>query len=155
MGCWNKTVNDQEEIIDRAINENEQLKKEKDFWHREAIRQAAEFGEVKIKIAIAVDKLEVMKDRRRYKVNRNEIKERVIRKFQIGKPIKMRIGKNSSITAKVISLNTNTVLTEHDGYKESFTYWDFLRMTTPSEIKQAEIYIPEKLGRRHRVETYC
>lgn len=47
---------------DLEPEEIEQLKKDKTFWELEAKRQAAELGEMKIKIAIAVNKIESIHD---------------------------------------------------------------------------------------------
>jgi hypothetical protein len=83
-------------------------------------------------------------------MNRNEIREEVIKKFHEWQQIPIRIegeGKRkfNCTTAKIVKFNPSTVLTEHDGYKESFTYWDFMRMTTQRVIKQSETIIPEKI----------
>ena len=42
--------------------ENKRLSQEKEFWNKEAIRQAAELGEMKIKIIKALNKLEPMQE---------------------------------------------------------------------------------------------
>jgi hypothetical protein len=41
--------------IEKLEKENEELKQKEDFWHREAIRQAAELGEMKIKIGYLIE----------------------------------------------------------------------------------------------------
>ncbi len=90
-------------------------------------------------------------------MNKAELKETVMKKYHEGQKIPIRIeieGKrdHNCTTAKIIKFNPSTVLTEHNGYKESFTYWDFINMTTPKEIKQSKLFIPEKLG-RHCIAT--
>jgi hypothetical protein len=88
-------------------------------------------------------------------MNRDEIRKEVIKKFHEEQQVPIRIeleGKRSynCTTAKIVKFNPSTVLTEHNGYKESFTYWDFSRMTAPREIKQSAMYIPKNIINRKK-----
>ena len=87
-------------------------------------------------------------------MNKDELKAAVIKKFFEGKTVPIRIaaeGKKgyNSTTAEIIKFNPDTVLTKHNGYLESFTYWEFLQMTSPRDIKQSQIYLPDKVVRHH------
>jgi hypothetical protein len=59
-------------------------------------------------------------------MNRDELREEVIKKFHEGQQVPIRIvvegkKKYNCTTAKIEKFNPSTVLTEHNGYKESFT----------------------------------
>lgn len=74
-----------------------------------------------------------------------ELREQVTKKYKEGQSITIkRLSEDKrkvlSLDARIEKFNMNTVLTRHDGYLESFTYWEFLQVAEPKEIK-----IPEKI----------
>ncbi len=76
-----------------------------------------------------------------------DIRNEVIKKYHEGQELSLRVkGERGSysIKAKIIKFNPNSILTEHNGYKESFAYWEFLQMTAPPE-KPKKIIIPDQV----------
>jgi hypothetical protein len=64
-----------------------------------------------------------------------DIKKEVKKKFRLGQPVNLKIKDNdkpetNTIKVVILSFDTNSVLIERNGFKESYRYWDFLRMTS-------------------------
>lgn len=62
-----------------------------------------------------------------------ELREKVTKKYKEGQSVKIkRLSEDKrkvlSIDARIEKFYMNTVLTRHDGYLESFTYWEFLQL---------------------------
>ena len=79
-----------------------------------------------------------------------EIRNEVTKKYHEGQELSLRVkGERGSysIKAKIIKFNPNSILTEHNGYKESFAYWEFLQMTGPPG-KPKKIIVPVQVRAR-------
>ena len=79
-----------------------------------------------------------------------DIKKEVKKKFRLGQPVNLRIKDNdnqetNTIKVVILSFDNNSVLVKRNGYKESYRYWDFLRMT--SVIKDEQL--KDRAGRHH------
>jgi hypothetical protein len=79
-----------------------------------------------------------------------EIKNQVTCKYQEGQQITLWImkgekGTPTPIKVKILTFNPNSVLTEHNGYKESFSYWEVKTLSAKPLAKDKEVFIPEKL----------
>lgn len=84
-------------------------------------------------------------------MNAFELKTKVIEQFHEGQQITIRIKdgeKGEKATkAKIIRFYQGHVMTNHDGYNECFSYWEFLQITAPKAVKPKKIHIPDKLKR--------
>lgn len=84
----------------------------------------------------------------RIKLTALEMRNEVVKKYREGQTVTIWIGTDDRggsepAAVKIIKFNPSSVLVERKGFKESFTYWDWLRM-----IKGAgkhKVHIPEKL----------
>ena len=80
-----------------------------------------------------------------------EIRRKVKSKYRLGQTVKLRINDNDHRGGKIISViilkfDVNTILTERNGFKESYRYFDFLQKA--SKIK-AEAVKKVKTGLHH------
>lgn len=79
-----------------------------------------------------------------------DIKNKVVEQFSEGQEIYMKLNEddralNIKIKVKILKYYPNHVLTEHNGYKECFTYRDIYRKTR--DFKSKDMVIPDKLKR--------
>lgn len=82
-----------------------------------------------------------------------EIRQKVIKKYKVGQQLSICLKDNGreerlKTEITILRFNPSTVLTEHNGYKESFTYWDFLKMTVPKEIKESDLFYPSRISQK-------
>lgn len=86
-----------------------------------------------------------------------DLREEVQRKFSVDQPVILcKWDRDGIVTertkVKIVAFHPNHVLVEHNGYKECYTYWDVLKMTTEPERKP--ITVPANLVKREKGRSY-
>jgi uncharacterized protein Veg len=79
-----------------------------------------------------------------------EIKNKVINRFNEGQTVKLKINdderkKQHEIMAVISKFYQNHISVQHNCYLESFTYFEFMRIAAPFNTKDA--VIPDRLLR--------
>ena len=87
----------------------------------------------------------------------SELREQVQKKISIDQVLVLSKWDKDGIPTertkvKIVAFHPNHVLTEHNGYKECFTYWDILNMITVPERKAAKI--PDSLEKKKKGRYY-
>ncbi len=72
-----------------------------------------------------------------------DIRNFVNKNYKLGQIVKLKINDNDrhgkeKISVKILGFYSEHVLLEHNGYIESFRYWDFIRMTTGIEKQKTQ-----------------
>lgn len=83
-------------------------------------------------------------------MNTAELREEVQKKFHEGQEVILWImdgerGDPEPVKVKIITFNPNSVLVQRKSWKESFTYFEFLRLSIKPDKRPK---IPEALSRR-------
>lgn len=79
-----------------------------------------------------------------------EIKNQVMKKFQEGQTITLRVddderSANRIVKVKIVKFYPNHVLTESTGHKDCYTYHDIMHMSSVPNKQAKEVVIPDRL----------
>lgn len=71
-----------------------------------------------------------------------DIRKYIKSKYRLGQQVTLKINDcerygGDKITVTIVGFYPESILTERKGFKESFRYWDFLKMTT--KIKDEKV----------------